>query len=167
MAKKSTHKSVEWYTPAWIFDELDIEFDLDPCSPYDMESNVPAREKFTLFDNGLSKEWSGRVWLNPPYGRETPIWVDRFINHGNGIALLFSRTDAKWCQKCMSKATAILFIGGRIEFVPGKENNHKKSRSGAGTIMFAFGPDCVEALERMKHHGFFVYGSSHYRGKNQ
>lgn len=155
-AAKNTHKSVEWYTPAWVFEALGLEFDLDPSSPHDMETAVPAGWKYTVFDDGLSKKWFGRVWLNPPYGKDTPFWIRRMIDHGNGIALVFSRTDAGWCQEAMKACTAMLFIAGRIDFVPGKENEHKKSRSGAGTVMFAFGRDCAHALKRMSDRGIYM-----------
>ena len=153
---KNGYKSVEWYTPAWIFEELAIAFDLDPSSPHDMESVVPARVKYTVFDDGLKQPWSGRVWLNPPYGKSTPFWMRRMIDHNNGIALVFSRTDAAWCQEAMANCTSMLFLGGRIQFIPGKENQHKKSRSAAGTVMFAFGSDCAVALERMSGRGIYL-----------
>lgn len=146
---KNTVKSVEWYTPAWIFKELSITFDLDPSSPHDIETHVPATTKYTIYDNGLKKPWFGRVWMNPPYGKETPLWMDRFIEHGNGIALVFSRTDTAWCQNAMQNCTAMLFLKGRINFIPGRENLHKKSRCGAGTVMFAFGDHCAIALKRL------------------
>jgi len=154
--KRDKHKSVEWYTPGWVFDELGIHFDLDPASPADMETAVPARIKYTMFDNGLLKPWIGSVWLNPPYGRSTPTWMGRFIEHGNGIAMTFSRTDTEWCHKAMRAATAFLFLRGRIDFVPGKENEHKRSRAGAGTVMFAMGDRCAVALSNMKHRGFYI-----------
>ena len=66
-AAKNTHKSVEWYTPKWIFDELAIAFDLDPCSPHDMESQVPAKVKYTIFDDGLSS--SQRQYQRTPSAR--------------------------------------------------------------------------------------------------
>lgn len=34
----SKHKSVEWYSPGWVFDGLELTFDVDPCSPFDMET---------------------------------------------------------------------------------------------------------------------------------
>ncbi len=151
------HKSVEWYTPKWIFDELGIAFDLDPASPHDMESMVPAATKYTIFDDGLKKPWFGRVWLNPPYGKETPYWMRRMIDHNNGIALVFSRTDALWCQEAMKAATAMLFMAGRIDFIPGKENQHKKGRAGAGTVMFAFGKTNVSAIGRMSDRGILIH----------
>ncbi|KXS55591.1 MAG: bacteriophage DNA methylase [Marinobacter sp. T13-3] len=150
------HKSVEWYTPKWIFDELGITFDLDPSSPHDYETFVPCDERYTVFDDGLSKPWFGRVWLNPPFGPDVGFWVRRMIDHGNGIALVFSRTDAAWCQEAMQSASAILFLAGRVEFVPGHENQHKKSRSGAGTVLFAFGDECAVALERLSRHGVYI-----------
>ncbi len=151
------HKSVEWYTPGWVFDAIGLTFDLDPASPHDMDTVVPARTKFTIFDNGLSVPWFGRVWLNPPYGPSTKMWMKRMIHHSNGIALVFSRTDAKWCQEAMRSATAMLFVSGRIEFVAGIENQHKKSRCGAGTVLFAFGADCANALYNMRDRGVFIH----------
>lgn len=156
----AAHKSVEWYTPAWVFDGLGLAFDLDPASPHDMESFVPAALKYTVFDDGLAKPWSGRVWLNPPYGPDTGVWIRKMIAHGNGIALVFSRTDASWCQEAMAAADAMLFIAGRIQFEPGLENQHKKSRCGAGTVLFAFGADCVAALRRLSDRGVFVLPST-------
>ncbi len=155
-AVKPTYKSVEWYTPEWIFKKLAIDFDLDPCSPHDMESVVPAKTKYTVFDNGLSKPWHDRVWLNPPYGKDTPFWMNRIAEHGNGIALVFSRTDSSWFQNAMRACTSILFFEGRIEFIPGLENQHKKSRSGAGSAMFAFGDECAKAVYRLSDEGFYL-----------
>lgn len=80
----SAHKSVEWYTPAWIFEALGIQFDLDPASPHDFETAVPASTKYTVFDDGLKKPWFGRIWLNPPYGPATSTWIRRIAEHGNG-----------------------------------------------------------------------------------
>lgn len=150
------HKSVEWYTPQWVFDALAIRFDLDPCSPHDFESFVPAAKKLTVFDDGLSSAWSGKVFLNPPYGRDTVRWMDRMCAHGDGIALVFSRTDAGWFQRALASADAVLFVRGRISFVAGIENSHKKAGAGAGTAMFAWSRECVQALERLSDRGVLI-----------
>lgn len=150
------HKSVEWYTPKWVFDALAINFDLDPASPHDFETMVPAATKYTVFDDGLKKPWFGRVWINPPYGPDIGLWMRRMIEHGNGIALVFSRTDASWFQEAMRQASAVLFLSGRVDFIPGKENQHKKSRAGAGTALFAFGPHCQIALRNLESRGVMV-----------
>ena len=140
--------SVEWYTPKWIFDELGLEFDLDPASPHDHETFVPAKEKYTIFDNGLIKPWHGMVWMNPPYGRKIDCWMNRLAHHGNGIALVSSRTDTYWFQLSMSEASAILFLRGRIDFVPGRENKHKESRANAASCLMSFGDVCADALSK-------------------
>jgi hypothetical protein len=155
------HKSVEWYTPGWVFEKLGLTFDLDPASPHDMETAVPAATKYTVFDDGLKKPWFGRVWMNPPYGPETGMWVRRMAQHGNGIALVFSRTDAGWFQDAMRSATAVLFIAGRIEFIPGLENVHKKNRCGAGSALLAFGDECANALRKMSDRGVFIKVPTH------
>ncbi len=159
----SGHKSVEWYTPKWVFDELSVEFDLDPASPHDHETFVPAKTKYTVFDDGLSKPWFGRVWLNPPYGRDTGYWMSRMADHGCGIALVFSRTDALWFQESMKRCTAMLFLSGRVAFVPGHENKHKRSRSGAGTALFAYDDDSAIALRRLSDKGVYLPGPASIR----
>ena len=153
-------KSVEWYTPSWVFDALGLEFDLDTASPYDHETAVPAFTKYTVFDDGLEKLWFGRVWLNPPYGKNTGLWMNRMAQHGNGIALVFSRTDARWCQEAMRAATSMLFMAGRIEHVPGHENKHKKSRCGAGSVLFAFGDECANALRNLGNRVVLIEANS-------
>jgi hypothetical protein len=149
-------KSVEWYTPSWVFERLAINFDMDPASPHDMDTAVPAIIKYTLFDDGLNQPWQGKVWLNPPYGKTTPIWMSKMVENNNGIALVFSRTDAKWFQNALVAASAVLFVSGRIQFVPGIENIAKKSRCGAGSAFFAFGDECANALSKLSDRGFFI-----------
>ena len=46
------------------------EIDLDPCSNSKAQPNVPALNHFTVEDDGLEQKWFGRVYMNPPYGRE-------------------------------------------------------------------------------------------------
>jgi hypothetical protein len=149
-------KSVEWYTPRWIFDALALEFDLDPASPHDFDTQVPARVKYTRFDDGLKKPWFGAVWLNPPYNKDTPFWMRRLIDHGDGLALVFSRTDARWFQECLNACSACLLFQGRIEFIPGHENAHKAAKSGAGSALFAFGDRCRAAILNLRDRGFLI-----------
>ena len=63
----------EWYTPAQYLDlarEVLGEIDLDPASSDAAQRAVKAAKYFKYVseeDNGLTKPWHGRVWLNPPY----------------------------------------------------------------------------------------------------
>ncbi len=66
----------QWATPQYLFDELDREFhfDLDVCAD---ESNHKCARYFDRSVNGLSQEWTGTCWMNPPYGREIGKWVEK------------------------------------------------------------------------------------------
>lgn len=84
-------KNDEWLTPPEIIGALG-EFDLDPCAPVIRPWDT-AYIHYTIQDDGLSKKWQGRVWCNPPFGREAVKWMRRMAEHGNGIALIPARTE--------------------------------------------------------------------------
>lgn len=91
--QSSRMKTDEWLTPPDILARLGM-FDLDPCAP--VLARRPwsiAAHHFTVEDDGLSCEWHGRVWMNPPFGREAVKWMRRMKRHGNGIALIPARTE--------------------------------------------------------------------------
>ena len=98
--EKSANTTDEWYTPKEIIDALG-KFDLDPCAPVKPLWQT-AETMYNKNHDGLTKDWVGRVWLNPPYSR--PLieqFVRKLAQHGNGIALLFNRCDSKMFQDCL------------------------------------------------------------------
>lgn len=112
-------ESTNWFTPAHIIDrtqKLLGEIDLDPCS--DADGNVPARERFV--DGGLEQSWSGRVYMNPPYGREIGDWVTKLSGAfysgevTEAIALVPARTDTEWFRTF--RDAPICFMRGRLRF---------------------------------------------------
>lgn len=124
-----SHENDEWYTPSWMSRALSIEFDLDPCSPGAPPSTIPARRHLTKADNGLTADWSGSVWLNPPFSGKRP-WYDRMLIHGDGIALMPARTETHDLQTYMQAADAILFLRGRIYF----ERGSRPGGNGTGGV---------------------------------
>ena len=112
--ERSSTATDEWYTPKEIIDALG-KFDLDPCAPIKPLWQT-AKIMYNKLDDGLTKDWVGRVWLNPPYSR--PLieqFVRRLAEHNNGIALLFNRCDSKMFQDVVfEKATAMKFLRNRI-----------------------------------------------------
>ncbi len=147
--EKSVGKTVEWYTPPEIFKALKLEFDLDPCSPgKDVIPWNPAKKHYTATDDGLNQPWYGRVWLNPPYGSLTRVWLDLLAEHNDGIALVFNRSDTEWFQRYAQMATAICFIAGRVRFV--NSNGEIGDSPGCGSILIAYGAECAEAVKRSR-----------------
>lgn len=152
------NESKEWYTPKYIFDALGLEFDLDPCSPgADIVPWVPAQNHLTPADNGLNAHWEGRIWMNPPYGSDTPKWMKHLSTVGNGVALVFARTDTRWFHSYVPKADAICFIKSRVKFVPAIEakkysqgNFKPQGGCGAASMLIAFGQENVKALIKSK-----------------
>lgn len=111
----NTANNDEWLTPPEIIKALG-PFDLDPCAPVNRPWDTASRH-YTVQDNGLTQSWYGRVWLNPPYGRETFTWMERLAEHGNGIALIFARTETKgFHEQIWRKAKAVFFFEGRLKF---------------------------------------------------
>lgn len=134
----------EWLTPPAIIRALGT-FDLDPCAPVVRPWDTAARH-YTIHDNGLTKNWGGRVWLNPPYSNQAIRWMRRMAAHGNGIALLFARTETKmFFETVWDAADAILFMRGRIVFhyVSGAP---ALNSAGAPTCLIAYGKSNVDAL---------------------
>lgn len=127
----------DYYTPPEVFDILGLTFDLDVCAPPGGVPWIPAARYFTKERNGLSQPWEGRVWMNPPYSDAWP-WVDRFITHGNGVALL-CHAKSYWHPRIFRHADGIVvpdkvidsFVGGRC-FLP--------------VFFAAFGRECVDAI---------------------
>ena len=135
----------EHYTPKWIFDALGVEFDLDVASPLDRSlSHVPSKQAFTELDNGLEQEWSGNVWMNPPYSQMTP-WANKFREHGNGIALL-PVSRSKWFWGMWESADALCIAPHDLKF---DRVNEKPKTIAFATMFFAFGKDNAEALKRL------------------
>ena len=110
-----THESqqsatVEWYTPPWVFEQLNCTFDLDVCAPAEKLPWIPTKNHIALPVDSLQQDWAGFVWCNPPYGKETKNFLAKMLNHNNGIALVFARTDTWWFHDYAAKASSLLFI---------------------------------------------------------
>lgn len=118
-------KSEEHYTPKHVLD-LGVEclgaIDLDPCSNNKTDPNVPAAMHYSAEDNGLLQPWAGRVFLNPPYGREVGYWIRKLrAEHEAGrvsesITLVAARVDTSWWRLLTSSSPAWCAVKGRLTF---------------------------------------------------
>lgn len=155
--EQSAGATDEWYTPTHVFEALNVRFDLDPATAFPPDK-APAwqwcRWGLTCVEDGLTSEWRpGFVWLNPPFGGRNGIipWLDRFMAHGNGVALTPDRTSAPWWQTYARQADAILFISPKLKFI-GADGLPGRSPA-QGTSLMAKGARGVEALRNAERNG--------------
>jgi hypothetical protein len=145
--------TVEWYTPPHIFEALGCRFDLDPASPgAEIVPWIPADRCYTRQDDGLRQPWEGFCWLNPPYGLKIlPLWVNKFVDHGNGIILVPERTSTRWWQALTRRADLVLCVNKKISFIP--VTGKSKGPQSIGSMFVAIGEQGVTALETASRNG--------------
>ena len=136
-------KDNEHYTPIDLlfrvlrfYDDL---IDLDPCSNSKDNPHTPSRKQFTIEDDGLAKQWKGKVWVNPPYGRALSDWAEKTVSEyesGRASQILFlapSRTDTQWYKRL--NAYPRCNIEGRLKFV----NPQNSSAAPFPSVLFYLG----------------------------
>jgi phage N-6-adenine-methyltransferase len=133
---QETTTSDDYWTPAWIFDALGIEFDLDVACPPDGPPHTPAKAWYTQETDGLASPWFGRVWMNPPFSNPTP-WVQKFMAHANGICLV-PTSKGKWFNNLWHAADAVVVLPSNLKFDQGGIF--------LPTILAALGSDNAQAL---------------------
>ena len=107
-----------WETPQYVFDTLDREFnfDIDVCA---IKTNRKCDKYYTPAADGLSQEWKGVCWMNPPYGREIGKWIKKAYESSERgatvVCLLPARTDTKWWHDYCMQGEIRLFKG-RLKF---------------------------------------------------
>lgn len=141
--------TTDWQTPAAFIEALG-PFDMDPCASY-IQHHPTAARMYCLFHDGsgLMMKWpkNDSVWLNPPYDRlDIAKWIERLADHGNGIALIYSRTDTNWFQDhVLFRAKALYFIRQRVKFISGATGKIS-GRSSAPCVLVAYGSQMSDRL---------------------
>jgi hypothetical protein len=116
-------ESAEWYTPApYIAAVRQVlgGIDLDPASSAAANNVIRAKTYFTAADNGLTREWPGRVFINPPYCGLAGAFVARLLEQYQcgvttaAIALVNGNAhDTEWFRPLFNWP---LCFAGRIAF---------------------------------------------------
>lgn len=141
---RSVDAKDEWLTPPPIVRSLG-PFDLDPCAPVNRPWPTAAHY-LTIVDDGLFQRWFGRVWLNPPYSN-VGQWLERLADHGDGIALIFARTETRWFfAHVWQPASAVFFFKGRIAFY--HVDGAVGSSAGAPSCLVAYGDNNVQRIRQ-------------------
>jgi len=95
-------------------------FNTDPAGG--AEAQDIADTVFTIAENGMSKDWVGKVWLNPPFSDKVR-WYKKLIAErkaGNctlGVALCPVDTSTQWFQNWFAQADLICWLEGRDWYV--------------------------------------------------
>lgn len=139
----------EWYTPAQFTDAARSVMggiDLDPASSDIANETVNASHYYTIDDDGLQKQWAGRVWMNPPYsGGNMEKFIDKFVLHyaagdiTQAIVLTNNATETGWFHDLLSCAKALCLVRGRIKFVT--REGDKPNSPIQGQVIMYFGND--------------------------
>lgn len=111
----------DWGTPLDLYLDLYREFDftLDVCAT---DENAKCADYYTPEMDGLVQPWHGRVWCNPPYGRDCAVWVAKAAaEHSKGeceiiVLLLPTSTDTRWFHNNVLGQAQLRFIKGRLRF---------------------------------------------------
>lgn len=144
-----------WLTPPFVLEALG-SFDLDPCAAPDPKPWPTADVHYTLPTDGLSEDWFGRVWLNPPYSKEAVKWLRKLAQHGTGTALVFARTETAWfVETVWEAATAVLFLHGRLHFHYA-DGTRAPANSGAPSCLVGYGQQDADILAECGLAGTFV-----------
>jgi site-specific DNA-methyltransferase (adenine-specific) len=116
----------EWPTPQSFFDALDAEFHftLDACAT---RRNAKCARYFTAAQDGLRQDWgTHRVFCNPPYGREMPVWACKCFAASRAGALVVllahARTDTRWFHGWVYGKAELRFVKGRLRFGDGAQS---------------------------------------------
>lgn len=108
----------EWETPQLFFDALNAEyhFDVDVCAT---ANNAKCERYYTKEQDGLSQQWKGVCWMNPPYGREIGKWMrkayESSLYGATVVCLVPARTDTAWWHDYAMKGE-VEFVRGRLKF---------------------------------------------------
>jgi hypothetical protein len=100
--------SVEHYTPPDVVEAARVTLggiDLDPASCELANRTVRAQRIYTSTDDGLAREWRGRVFLNPPGGKDGDESVQK---------LWWFKLVREWMA---GRATSAIFVAFSIEIL--------------------------------------------------
>jgi hypothetical protein len=153
--------SNEHYTPQKYIDAARAvmgAIDLDPASCKFANVVVQAQEFFTEKENGLTKPWSGRVWLNPPYGGQAGEFVEKLVKEIaakrviSAIVLVSAgATDTQWFQPLWD-ATALCFTNHRINFY----GDGERSGNTVGSVFAYLGTNKLKFFDHFSEFGRVV-----------
>jgi hypothetical protein len=162
---KSTGNN-EWYTPEKYTDAARLVMggiDLDPASSFEANKTINASECFDQNDDGLLHQWSGRVWMNPPFAQPfVRLFSEKIIYHYNlgdilqACVLVNNGTETKHGQILLESCDAACFTKGRIRFLaPDKVTKNAPLQ---GQMILYFGDNIKSFCDVFSVFGVVMFG---------
>lgn len=155
--------SPEWFSPPHIIEAARAvlgAIDLDPASCAEANEVVRAAKFYTAEQDGLTKEWRGRVWLNCPYSRKLVAGFTQKLRAEVAarrtravVAITNNSSDTEWWHNLATTADAMCFLRGRVRFrlpraeatrreLERRKRKKKPTRSPMqGSVCWYFGPN--------------------------
>ncbi|MCK9577035.1 MAG: ParB N-terminal domain-containing protein [Clostridia bacterium] len=144
-----------WYTPKIYMDavrEVIGDIELDPYSDEIANSNVNAKNYYTIDNPAETKEWKCKtLWMNPPYTAAImkPA-VNKFVSeyrkyNFNAIVITNNATETQWFNTLVTNSKCFCFTNHRIAFETYDGKN--ESNNTRGQVFFYFGNN----IEKFKH----------------
>lgn len=148
-------KTDEHNTPEFVTDAARAVMggiDLDPMSNAIANRTIRAHQIYTKQDDGLQREWLGRIWLNPPFSLADRAVEKLIIGYESGdifeaILLIKSAPDTKRHQSLYRYPFCDL--NGRLKF----EAEGNKQSAPFATVLFYLGPNFPRFRQIMSAHG--------------
>lgn len=152
----------ERYTPQYIIEaarQTMGDIDLDPASCSLANRTVQARHYFTITDDGLSRPWFGRVWMNHPYSKKGNIqWVAKLVheyqigNISEACCITFTSTSERWFRPLYHGIQCNL--KKRVRF-NAPDGSPMKSGATKGSTITYLGPNWEQFYQAFQDLGYF------------
>lgn len=150
----------EWYTPEpYIKAARQVlgAIDLDPASSAVANKVVGAKAFCSLADDGLTQEWRGNVWMNPPYAQPVIAQFCAKLIYSlltktvpAAIVLVNNATETVWFTDLAGIANAVCFPTSRVKFwSPGKDSTTPLQ----GQAVLYIGPKVATFVAAFSHLG--------------
>lgn len=148
-----------WQTPPSVLDTITEKIDLDPCAA---PGTSIGSTNLTEDDDGLSQDWSGTVFVNPPFSAKSAFLEKCIEQHesGNTDTIYVVTPDSTdtiswWHEYIASHANYILFFEGRKSYIDPDTGSPAGSPT-FGTALSVFGEPPQATLSALAQAGHLV-----------
>jgi phage N-6-adenine-methyltransferase len=144
--------SDDWATPQDVFDRLDARYGPLTLDVAATAENAKCERYFTRSADGLAQEWTGRVWMNPPYGHALNAWMRKAWEASQTTAdlvvcLVPVRSDTRWWHEYAQR--------GEVELLRGRLHRGGAPRAApfaSAVVVFRNAASVTELVQRPPTH---------------